>query len=50
LLIRYNLTARVWRPLIEITRRRHVRFRRRLAQAAEPVAHVPPGTLVTAGV
>jgi radical SAM superfamily enzyme YgiQ (UPF0313 family) len=31
LLIRHRLTARVWRPLVELTRRRHVRFRRRLA-------------------
>jgi radical SAM superfamily enzyme YgiQ (UPF0313 family) len=29
-LIRHRLTARVWRPLVEITRRRHLRFRRRL--------------------
>ncbi len=49
-LIRHNLTARVWRPLVEITRRRHVRFRRRLALAAAPAAHLPPGTVVAAGV
>ena len=30
LLIRYRLTAWVWRPLVELTRRRHLRFRRRL--------------------
>jgi hypothetical protein len=36
LLIRHRLTARVWRPLVEWTRRRHVRFRRRLE--ARPVA------------
>jgi radical SAM superfamily enzyme YgiQ (UPF0313 family) len=30
LLIRYRLTARIWRPLVEVTRRRHLRFRRRL--------------------
>jgi radical SAM superfamily enzyme YgiQ (UPF0313 family) len=30
-LIRYRLTALVWRPLIELSRRRHLRFRRRLA-------------------
>src|SRR5262249_8514097 len=29
-LIRHRLTARVWRPLVEWTRRRHLRFRRRL--------------------
>jgi radical SAM superfamily enzyme YgiQ (UPF0313 family) len=30
LLIKYNLTARVWRPLVEWTRRRHIKFRKRL--------------------
>lgn len=30
-LIRHRLTATVWRPLIEWTRRRHLRFRRALA-------------------
>ncbi len=30
LLIRHRLTAIVWRPLVEWTRRRHVRFRRQL--------------------
>jgi radical SAM superfamily enzyme YgiQ (UPF0313 family) len=29
-LIKYRLTAKVWRPLVELTRVRHVRFRRRL--------------------
>ena len=32
LLIRHQLTATVWHPLVEWTRRRHVRFRHRLAQ------------------
>lgn len=31
LLIRHRMTHLAWRPLIELTRRRHVRFRRRLA-------------------
>jgi hypothetical protein len=31
-LIRYRLTALVWRPLVELSRRRHVAFRRRLAE------------------
>jgi len=31
LLIRNRLTARVWRPVVEATRRRHIRFRRELA-------------------
>lgn len=30
LLIRHRLTAKVWRPLVEHSRRRHLRFRRRL--------------------
>ena len=33
LLIRHRLTARVWRPLVEATRRRHLAFRRRLAES-----------------
>ncbi len=33
LLIRSRLTSAVWRPLIEQSRRRHVRFRRRLERA-----------------
>jgi hypothetical protein len=31
LLIRRRLTAAIWRPLVELTRRRHLRFRRRLS-------------------
>jgi radical SAM superfamily enzyme YgiQ (UPF0313 family) len=31
-LIRLRLTARVWRPLVELSRRRHLKFRRRLMQ------------------
>jgi hypothetical protein len=34
LLIRRNLTHRVWRPLVEISRRRHVRAREELARRA----------------
>ena len=47
LLIRHDLTAAVWRPLIEYTRRRHARFRRRLEARGE---ESPVGTLVSAGV
>jgi radical SAM superfamily enzyme YgiQ (UPF0313 family) len=47
LLIRHNLTAAVWRPLLELSRRRHVRFRDRLA-AAESGSVV--GVPVAAGV
>ena len=55
-LIRHNLTHAVWSPLVEITRRRHVHFRRALARrmelpGASPAAPVPaPGTVVSAGV
>ena len=30
-LIRRNWTSAVWRPLVELTRRRHLKFRRELA-------------------
>jgi radical SAM superfamily enzyme YgiQ (UPF0313 family) len=46
-LIRFRLTAFVWRPLVELTRRRHLKFRRRLAQDGS-VAGVR--TVVSAGV
>jgi len=39
LLIRYRLTARVWRPLVEATRRRHLKFRRRLGERPEEAAY-----------
>jgi hypothetical protein len=48
-LIRRGLTATVWRPLVEWTRRRHVRFRRRLARATESSVG-QAGTVVIAGV
>jgi radical SAM superfamily enzyme YgiQ (UPF0313 family) len=50
MLIRHRLTALVWRPLVEGTRRRHLRFRRRLEVRG---AHDPPAcapTVVSAGV
>jgi hypothetical protein len=31
LLIKYHLVHAVWRPLVELTRLRHVRFRQRMA-------------------
>ncbi len=49
LLIRHQWTAAVWRPLVEWTRRRHVRYRRRLA-ADEHVAEPHAGAVVSAGV
>jgi radical SAM superfamily enzyme YgiQ (UPF0313 family) len=47
-LIRHQLTAAVWRPLVECTRRRHLGFRRRLENANEsnPLA----GAIISAGV
>jgi radical SAM superfamily enzyme YgiQ (UPF0313 family) len=58
ILIRHRLTARVWRPLVEFTRRRHLKFRARLAQrptrvlAADVAASEPriAASLVSAGV
>jgi radical SAM superfamily enzyme YgiQ (UPF0313 family) len=48
-LIRKRLTATVWRNLVEVTRRRHLGFRRHLAEAAEPDPGVS-GCVVSAGV
>ncbi len=49
MLIKHRLTALAWRPLVELTRRRHVRFRRRLA--TQPEASLPTsGAVVSAGV
>lgn len=48
-LIRHNLVAAAWRPLVEGTRRRHLKFRRRLEQRAANVP-VRAGTLISAGV
>jgi radical SAM superfamily enzyme YgiQ (UPF0313 family) len=46
-LIRHRLTALVWRPLIELSRRRHLRFRRRLAARTTGAG---TRTVVSAGV
>ena len=46
-LIKNRLTARVWRPLIEGARRRHLAFRRELARAA---ARSAPGAFLYGGV
>lgn len=45
-LIRFRLVHRVWRPLIELSRRRHLRFRRRLAAQLGAA----PGNVVSPGV
>jgi hypothetical protein len=48
-LIRRRLTAAVWRPLVELTRR-HVRFRQRLALAAPDMAPHRAQTVLSVGV
>jgi radical SAM superfamily enzyme YgiQ (UPF0313 family) len=48
-LIRHRLTAQVWRGLVEVTRRRHLKFRRRLESETEPVA-LRSACVVSAGV
>jgi radical SAM superfamily enzyme YgiQ (UPF0313 family) len=48
MLIRNRLVSRVWRPLVETTRRRHLRFRRRLL--LECPAREVAGSFVSAGV
>jgi radical SAM superfamily enzyme YgiQ (UPF0313 family) len=47
LLIKHDLVNPVWKPLVEMTRWRHVRYRRQLAQEMYTVA---PGQVVSAGV
>jgi radical SAM superfamily enzyme YgiQ (UPF0313 family) len=44
LLIKFGLTATVWRPIVEWTRRRHVKFRKRLAARAQPRVQSPDAT------
>ncbi len=46
-LIGHDLVHAVWRPLVEITRWRHLRFRKRLEESGEASA---AGAVVTAGV
>ena len=48
LLIRHRLTSLVWRPLVEITRRRHVAFRKRLVEHETEAGRGP--AIVSAGV
>jgi radical SAM superfamily enzyme YgiQ (UPF0313 family) len=48
-LIRRRLTGAAWRPLVEWTRRRHLRFRRRLAQRGEQAPQRGPA-VISAGV
>ena len=48
-LIRHRLTAAIWRPLVEGTRQRHVRFRRRL-EKEDRLTPCQAGAVVSAGV
>ncbi len=48
-MIRHRLTARVWRGLVEVTRLRHLAFRRRLEREAAG-APIRSGCVVAAGV
>jgi radical SAM superfamily enzyme YgiQ (UPF0313 family) len=48
LLIKYHLVHTVWRPLVELTRRRHLHFRRELSAAETPGR--PGISVVTSGV
>jgi hypothetical protein len=41
-LIRYGLTGPVWRPLVELARQRHLRFRKRLADDSLPKIETAP--------
>lgn len=50
LLIKRRLVATIWRPLVEITRWRHVQFRKNLARRPICENVAPAGAIVTAGV
>ena len=52
LLIKHRLVSRVWRPLVEITRQRHLGFRARLDRAGQRVDSSPriPLAVLSAGV
>jgi hypothetical protein len=47
-LIKHNLVHAVWSPLVELTRLRHVHYRRRLAESDGLLSS--PGQIVSAGV
>lgn len=48
-LIRKRMTGAIWRGLVEITRRRHLKFRRRLQESATDMAMRSP-SVISAGV
>jgi radical SAM superfamily enzyme YgiQ (UPF0313 family) len=47
-LIRHDLVHGVWKPLVEMTRLRHVQYRRRLVE--DVIAGQTPGQILSAGV
>lgn len=49
-IIRYRLTAHLWRPLVEWSRRRHLRFRERLRLRIDPTAPHRAATPLPGGV
>ncbi len=51
-LIRHNLTHAIWSPLVEVTRRRHLKFRHQISSLlpAESTVAPRPDVLVSAGV
>jgi radical SAM superfamily enzyme YgiQ (UPF0313 family) len=49
-LIRHRLTAPVWGPLVELTRRRHLKFRRRLGEVGGIAEPFTSGQVIAAGV
>ena len=49
-LIKHRLTHFVWRPLVEIIRRRHLHFRSRLMANDEAGGQVGAGAVISAGV
>jgi radical SAM superfamily enzyme YgiQ (UPF0313 family) len=49
-LIRHRLTATVWKPIVELSRRRHLKFRRKLAATPAQQSTAPAGVPVSAGV
>jgi len=48
LLIKHDLVNPLWKPLVEMTRWRHVRYRRQLAK--QEALTGAPGQIVSAGV
>ncbi|PIE33791.1 hypothetical protein CSA56_09765 [candidate division KSB3 bacterium] len=49
-LIRHRLTAKIWRPVVDISRKRHLKFRKKLAAMPGEATMSPVGSPVSAGV